>query len=57
MIMLFMDAIAAPYFLMLGGAGLILALAIACLIGLTVLIFALFQRLREKNKNKEGKDT
>lgn len=55
--MLFLDAIAAPYFLMLGGAGLIIVLAVACLIGLTVVIFVLFQRLREKKKNKEGKDT
>ena len=56
--MLFLDAIGTPYYLILGGSVMILSLVCACLIGLTVIIFALFQRFMKKKEteNKEEKN-
>lgn len=55
--MLFLDAIGVPYYLMLGGTALIMLLATAGVIALTLIIFALFQRYSDKNKKKEEKDS
>ena len=56
--MLFLDVISTPYFLLLGGVGLIIAIAIGSLIVLTMIIMALFQKgSKEKEEPKQEDNT
>lgn len=54
--MMFLDVIATPFFLMFGVAALLIVLAVACLVVLTMVIFALFQRLSKKKDKDKNED-
>lgn len=55
--MTFLDVIATPFYLMFGVAALFIILGIGCLVVLTMVIFALFQRLsKDKNGKKEAEN-
>lgn len=51
--MMFLDVIATPFYMLFGFGFLFILLGVACVVTITMIIFALFQRFGKKNKNTE----
>ena len=57
--MMFLDVIATPFYLLLGGAAFFILLGIGCLMVLTMVIMAIFHRSSKKEdpSSKENEST
>ena len=54
---MFLDVISTPFYLLLGGVGFIILVGIGCLVVLTMIILALFQRSSKKDEIPPEEET